>query len=44
MSKAKNHTTNYPMDGHKKFCARCMEHNGGCPRNKHGKPLRSCKI
>ncbi len=44
MSKHNNHTTNYPMDSHKKFCVRCLEHNGGCPKTKNGKPLKSCKI
>lgn len=27
----KNPTTNYPKDGHKEFCGRCMAYNGGCP-------------
>lgn len=36
----KNHskkeiTTNYPKDGHKSFCKRCLLHNGVCPKTGH---------
>lgn len=30
-TKGKNPTTNYTKDVHKVFCARCFEHNNGCP-------------
>ena len=40
----KKNTTNYPMDSHAKFCARCLIYNGNrCPIT--GKePTRKCKI
>ena len=38
-------TTNYPMDGHKEFCRRCLRYNdGGCPENNGGSPKKSCTL
>lgn len=40
-----NPTTNYPMDSHKKFCLRCMVHNGGrCPMSGKKVPFYACNV
>ena len=39
---AKNQTTNYRMDSHKVFCARCFgKHEGICPAS--GRKAKSAK-
>lgn len=40
----KNVTTNYPKDGHKEFCKRCMGYNSGCPVTGTDKPSGRCDI
>lgn len=41
----KNRTTNYPMDTHKKFCGRCIKHNGfRCPMTGNPWPTKSCNV
>lgn len=40
----KNVTTNYPKDGHEKFCKRCIGYNNGCPVTGTSKPSRDCDI
>ena len=40
----KNPTTNYPKDSHKKFCDRCLAHNGGCPERMKGRSMHDCSL
>lgn len=38
-------TTNYPMDGHKDFCRRCLKYHGGrCPAAKSGAVSGNCSL
>lgn len=42
----KKNTTNYPKDGHKAFCDRCLNrYNGGiCPITGTRSPSKSCQL
>ena len=40
----KRTSNNYPMDSHKKFCARCYTKNHGCPSTGSKHKSATCSL